>query len=39
MHREHDPDLRDCADCGRQYDLSRQDYYGPKCPSCTEDEQ
>lgn len=32
--REHDPDLKKCIECGSQYDLARQDYHGPRCPSC-----
>lgn len=27
-------DLHDCDDCGKRYDLARQDYYGPRCPTC-----
>lgn len=37
MHA-HAPELRECVACGAEYDLARQSYYGPKCPSCTADE-
>lgn len=30
----HDPEIRTCRDCPSQYDLARQDYYGPLCPEC-----
>ena len=35
-HHEHDPDLVDCRDCGREFDLALQPYYGPLCPDCRE---
>lgn len=37
-HHPHDPEIRECVECGGQYDLARQSYYGPKCPSCTDAE-
>lgn len=35
-HHPHDPEIRECSneDCERQYDLARQNYYGPECPTC-----
>lgn len=34
MRHRHDPDLVECEQCGRTYDLARQHYYGPLCPTC-----
>lgn len=31
-------ELRDCFECGRKYDLSKQYYYGPKCPECMKEQ-
>ena len=31
---EHDPDLIECRECGREFDLARQDYYDSLCPVC-----
>lgn len=36
--RRHDPDLVECRTCGAQFDLARQPYYGPDCPSCRDGE-
>lgn len=34
-HRHpHDAEIRECVECGGQYDLTRQSYYGPLCPDC-----
>ncbi|GAA0460006.1 hypothetical protein GCM10008985_15500 [Halococcus dombrowskii] len=27
-------DLVDCSECGQQFNLGAQTYYGPRCPSC-----
>lgn len=34
MRHERDTEIRDCIDCGKQYNLSQQSYYGPRCPEC-----
>lgn len=34
MIHPHDPEIMECAECGAQYDLARQTYYGPLCPRC-----
>ena len=26
--------LIDCSECGRQFNLGAQSYYGPRCPNC-----
>jgi transcription initiation factor IIE alpha subunit len=36
MSSEHEPELLNCAECSRMFDLAAQDYYGPRCPQCTE---
>lgn len=33
-HHPHDPELTECTECGREFDLARQNYYGPRCPTC-----
>lgn len=38
MQHEHDPDMVDCRECGRTFDLARQNYYDNLCPSCMEKE-
>lgn len=32
--RQHDPELIDCRECGRQFDLAHQRYYDNLCPKC-----
>ena len=34
MHDRYEPDIVECNDCGRQFDLNQQGYYGPVCPEC-----
>ena len=34
--QQHDPDIVECEECGAPFDLARQMYYGPNCPSCRE---
>lgn len=29
-------DLVDCTECGQEFNLGAQPYYGPRCPSCRE---
>ena len=31
-------DLVDCSECGRQFNLGAQSYFGPRCPSCRTDD-
>lgn len=30
-------DLVECNECGRQFNLGAQSYFGPRCPSCRTD--
>lgn len=32
-HR-HDTEAVECVECDAVFDLARQSYYGPVCPSC-----
>lgn len=34
LDQHHDPDIVECATCGRPFDLAHQTYYGPDCPDC-----
>ncbi|GAA0448945.1 hypothetical protein GCM10008985_00340 [Halococcus dombrowskii] len=31
-------DLVDCSECGKQFNLGAQSYYGSRCPSCRTDD-
>jgi len=36
-HR-HDPEIIECRECPRKFDLARQNYYYNICPTCRERE-
>ena len=31
-------DLVECSECGQQFNLGAQSYYGPRCPRCRTDD-
>lgn len=35
--RRHDPDIVECRNCERTFDLARVSYYGALCPVCHPD--